>query len=231
MNKILLEDNTSLKDLYFEEDTIVIVNNITNCLNYYIKDNIRVFTLIMNTSLDLNLFIESDSICNVFSVNTSINVKIDLIKDSINFKYNYSTINSLDNLYNVDINHLSNNIHSKITSHGINVNDSKLSFVVNTVVPKESLNIKTNQDSKIIILGDNNSTIKPNLFIDNDDIEADHAAYIGKLKNEDLFYLESRGISEENSKKLLIKAFLMGNLDITYEEKEIVLEKINEYWR
>ena len=231
MNKILLEDNSSLKDLDLVEDAVIIISNISDPVNIHINKNINVFTLITDCSFDLNLFINKDSSFSIFSVNTSINVRIDLLKSGIKFNYSYSTINDIHNNYKVDINHFGKNITSKIVNHGISLNNSKLSFVINTIVPKNVTGVNTNQDSKIIIFGDNNATIKPNLLVDNDDIEANHAAYIGRLKKEDLFYLMSRGINLKDAEGLLVKSFLLGNMDISFEEREIVLNNIKKYWR
>lgn len=231
MNKIFIEDLTSKKDLYFEESAIVIVKN-SNCkLNYFIKDEINVFTLIMSSKAFVSCKVECNSSFNMFSFNSSLDVKIDILKDNINYRYAYSTLNKDDNDYQIDINHLGNNIKSNITNHGINTDNNKLSFVINTVVPKNSININTNQDSKIIVLKDNNASIKPNLLIDNDDIEANHSAYIGRFKEEELFYLMTRGIKRDDAVDLMIKSFLIGNMKINSEEKELILNTIKEYWR
>ena len=231
MNKIFIEELTSEKDLYLEESTIVIVKSSDCKLNYFIKDEINIFTLIMSSSVKVSCMLECNSIFNMFSINSSLSVNIDLLKDDINYRYAYSTINKDNNDYEININHLGNNIISNITNHGINTEDNKLLFVINTIVPKNSLNITTNQDSKIIVLKDNNASIKPNLLIDNDDIEANHAAYIGRFKEEELFYLMTRGIKKEDAVDLMIKSFLIGNMEINLEEKELILDTINAYWR
>lgn len=231
MNKIFIEELTSEKDLYLEESTIVIVKSSDCKLNYFIKDEINIFTFIMSSSVKVSCMVECNSIFNMFSVNSSLSVNIDLLKDDINYRYAYSTINKDNNDYEININHLGNNITSNITNHGINTEDNKLLFVINTIVPKNSLNITTNQDSKIIVLKDNNASIKPNLLIDNDDIEANHAAYIGRFKEEELFYLMTRGIKKEDAVDLMIKSFLIGNMEINLEEKELILDTINAYWR
>ena len=231
MNKIFIEELTSEKDLYLEESTIVIVKSSDCKLNYFIKDEINIFTLIMSSSVKVSCMVECNSIFNMFSINSSLSVNIDLLKDDINYRYAYSTINKDNNDYEININHLGNNITSNITNHGINTEDNKLLFVINTIVPKNSLNITTNQDSKIIVLKDNNASIKPNLLIDNDDIEANHAAYIGRFKEEELFYLMTRGIKKEDAVDLMIKSFLIGNMEINLEEKELILDTINAYWR
>lgn len=47
----------------------------------------------------------------------------------------------------------------------------------------------------------------PNLEILNSDVEASHSATFGDLDKNMLYYMESRGISEKESEKILIKAF------------------------
>ena len=44
-------------------------------------------------------------------------------------------------------------------------------------------------------------------FIENDDIEYAHEAKIGKISDETIFYLMSRGISEEEAIKLIVRGF------------------------
>ena len=48
----------------------------------------------------------------------------------------------------------------------------------------------------------------PNLEIKTNDIKCSHAATIGQIDEEQLFYLYSRGISESVTKSLLAEAFL-----------------------
>ena len=57
-----------------------------------------------------------------------------------------------------------------------------------------------------------------------EDVIANHSVYIGKFDEEIIFYLETRGLSEEEAVNLLIKGFLNG-------ENEKQMEIINKYWR
>ncbi len=231
MNKIFIGDKKVDKDLYLNENTIIIIKDSHNDINIFSKEKINIFILMISSSLEITCKVENSSSFNIFSVNSTLKVNIDLLKDNINYKYAYSTINSLDNNYEVNINHIGSDINSKIVNHGINTENNKLDFVINTIVPKKAVRINTNQDSKIIVLKDNNASIKPNLLIDNDDIEANHSAYIGRFKEDDLFYFMTRGINKKDAVKLMIKAFLTGNMDIDYEERNLVLDTINQYWR
>ncbi len=48
---------------------------------------------------------------------------------------------------------------------------------------------------------------KPQLEIYIDELEASHGATTGQLNEKQLFYLQSRGISKQEAKKILIIAF------------------------
>ena len=48
----------------------------------------------------------------------------------------------------------------------------------------------------------------PILKIDCDDIEASHACSIGNLNENHIFYLMSRGISEDEARKLIVEGYL-----------------------
>jgi Fe-S cluster assembly protein SufD len=48
---------------------------------------------------------------------------------------------------------------------------------------------------------------KPTLEILNDDVKCNHGSTIGQLEEEPMFYLRSRGIGEEDARRLLIHAF------------------------
>ena len=78
-------------------------------------------------------------------------------------------------------------------------------------------------------MGDNNSKICPNMYIDLDDVIAKHASMIGKFNDDELFYLMSRGLTYKDSIKLLIKGFLINNLD-NLNKRKIILDIIEKYW-
>lgn len=232
MNKIKVEDiKNEERQYHICEDTTVFIKNSDLKINYTISKNAKIFQLIESSSVKMTYDIKSNLTLNIFSVNSTLDITTNLNKDNLIFNYAYSAINENNNTYKININHFGKNITSNIVSHGINMENEKLSFTINAIVPKNSDGTITNQDSNILLLGDNNVTIKPNLIVDNFDIEANHSAYIGQFKEEELFYLESRGINKETAKKLLAKSFLIGAMDISFREKDIILEIIKRYWR
>ena len=54
---------------------------------------------------------------------------------------------------------------------------------------------------------------KPNLEIFADDVKASHGATVGQLDAQQLFYLRTRGFSEELAKQFLVKGFCKALLD------------------
>ena len=159
----------------------------------------EIYVLDNNESKDYKYNIEEDTIIYHFSINGSSNVEINLNKEDINLYYYYNNINYDDNKLNIKVNHNKDNTHSEVYNHGVNVKDNYLTYNVEGSVLKNSNKCICNQDNQIINIRNGKSTIKPNLLIDNYDVDSNHAAYIGKFKDEYLFYLMSRGISKKNA--------------------------------
>lgn len=85
---------------------------------------------------------------------------------------------------------------------------------------------KTNafQSNKNILLSDNASVnTKPQLEIFADDVKCSHGCTVGRLNEEGLFYLRSRGISEKVARSLLVNAFAIDILE------HIKLQPIRNY--
>ena len=80
---------------------------------------------------------------------------------------------------------------------------------------------KTRQNAKIMVFDDLSKAIaKPILRIDDNEIEASHGASVGKINDEHLFYLTSRGLTEEVAKELITLGYLKPILN-GFEEDEI----------
>lgn len=61
----------------------------------------------------------------------------------------------------------------------------------------------------VLLIGENSmATAVPELEIESNEVKASHAAAIGRIDEEQLFYLMSRGLKREEAVKLIIKAFL-----------------------
>ncbi len=186
----------------------------------YVNDN--------NQNQKYKYNIEEDTIIYHYSINSSCEVDIDLVKEGVTLHYYYNNINYDDNRFTIRVNHLASNTHSEVYNHGVNVFKNKLTYDVFGIVPKSSSKCICNQDNQIINMVNGKSTICPNLVIDNFDVDSNHSAYIGKFKDEYLFYLMSRGISLDNSYKLLLNSFLVNSDSIEYDKINSFLSEIEK---
>ena len=158
-----------------------------------------------------NYSITEDTIIYHYSIDSSSCVNIDLDKEGVNLYYYYNNINYKDNEFKIKVNHNKDNTHSEVFNHGVNVNTNKLTYYVDGIVPKKSSKCICNQDNQIINMDNGKSTICPNLLIDNYDVDSNHAAYIGKFKDDIIFYMMSRGISRDTCNRLLLDGFLINS--------------------
>lgn len=75
----------------------------------------------------------------------------------------------------------------------------------------EKQGVKTNSylDDDVLILGDAaRNESEPTLEILTDDVKATHGATTGRISDEHLFYLQSRGLSVNESENLIVEGFL-----------------------
>ena len=186
----------------------------------YIVDN--------NENKEYEYNITEDTIIYHFSIDSSSKVKINLVKENVTLYYYYNNINYNDNDFYIDVKHLCSNTHSEVFNHGVNVNDRKLTYMVNGIVLKDSEKCICNQDNQIINMSDGKSTICPNLLIDNYDVDSNHSAYIGKFRDDEIFYLMSRGISREVGYRLLLNGFLINSDSIDKNKIKLFIDEIKK---
>ncbi|HEY9165114.1 MAG TPA: Fe-S cluster assembly protein SufD [Candidatus Kryptonia bacterium] len=83
------------------------------------------------------------------------------------------------------------------------------------------------ENRNIILSNDAKVDTKPQLEIFADDVKCSHGATVGQLSKESMFYLRSRGISEEEARLILIYAFASDVLkDMTTDELKTRLENL-----
>ena len=85
----------------------------------------------------------------------------------------------------------------------------------------------THQTSKIMVF-DNHCVAKANpyLYIDEYDVNASHAAGVGRMDEEHLFYLQSRGLSKHEAMQLITYGYLIPVVDVI--DNETVKKAFNE---
>lgn len=83
------------------------------------------------------------------------------------------------------------------------------------LVAQDAQKIEAYQSSRNLLLSDSAEIdTKPELEIYADDVKCSHGATIGRLDDEALYYLQSRGITAANARKLLIAGFAQEIVDM-----------------
>ncbi|GGG88711.1 Fe-S cluster assembly protein SufD [Staphylococcus pragensis] len=92
-----------------------------------------------------------------------------------------------------------------------------------------------NQESRVLMLSEHaRGDANPILLIDEDDVEAGHAASVGRVDPEQLYYLMSRGISQREAERLVIHGFLdpvvreLPIEDVKRQLREVIELKVNK---
>lgn len=155
-------------------------------------------------------------------------VRIDLNRENATINYNFKTVSNNIQKYDLTIYHNHSKTFSNINNNGVNINNGLLTFNVSSFVPNGNKECEVLQKSRIVNLTSNKCVICPNLYIDEYDINASHSAYVGSFSDDELFYLMSRGIDKEEAEFLLIRGFLLNDMEYLSEKIDIICEK---YWR
>jgi Fe-S cluster assembly protein SufD len=96
-----------------------------------------------------------------------------------------------------------------IENYGVAADQSKLLFEGVGQIDKGNSRSEARQSNKGIILGEfARLDANPLLIIDEYDVEASHGAAIGKVDEEQLYYLMSRGMTFKSASRLIINGYL-----------------------
>lgn len=96
-----------------------------------------------------------------------------------------------------------------ILQHGVILEHGTLTFNGIGHIVKGAKGADAQQESRVLMLSDKaRSDANPILLIDENEVTAGHAASIGQVDPEDMYYLMSRGIDQKTAERLVIRGFL-----------------------
>lgn len=188
------------------------------------KSQINLFNINI-IDLDINVLDESILTINIFN-------SIDVDKTLINLKtglksqiiLNYSFINKNDYELNIITDYLLDNSNIILNINGVN-DSGNCKINVDGFVKNNKNNNVLDENVRIININDGSCISNPNMFIATSNVIANHNTVIGGIRDDELFYLMSKGIDESESKNIIIKGFLVKNIqdnDLIIRIKEIL---------
>lgn len=96
-----------------------------------------------------------------------------------------------------------------ILQHGVILERGTLTFNGIGHIIKGAKGADAQQESRVLMLSDQaRSDANPILLIDENEVTAGHAASIGQVDPEDMYYLMSRGLDRATAERLVIRGFL-----------------------
>jgi Fe-S cluster assembly protein SufD len=142
-----------------------------------------------------------------------------LVRNNLNIKLNGRGSHAdLYGLYLVDktqhmdnttfVDHVAPDTTSNELYKGIVDDKAHAVFSGKILVRRDAQKVNAFQSNKNLLLTDEATVnTKPHLEIYADDVKCSHGATVGQMNPDEMFYLRSRGISEENARMLLMYAF------------------------
>jgi Fe-S cluster assembly protein SufD len=224
---IVLEKNSSLKLIDLFDD-----NSENNFINIVQNFDIAQDAILKNYKIDHkknsnikysynNINLEKNSISENFIFSTGSKFIKNEINCNLNDEYSSAFINGIINLTNsqhheikTNINHLAENTKSYQLIKSVLNENAKGIYQGKIYVDSKAQKTNGYQLSKALLLSENTEFDgKPELEIYADDVKCSHGATSGNLDEDAIFYLMSRGLSNQQSKELLINGFLLDAVE------------------
>ena len=223
------------------EVTLTLKNvEVVSSINIDVADNtilhLAIFAKnpIVNSKITANIGENSKIIAYYADFTTEKNhlsVDVNLNKYNANCEWHLASLSSHadDKEIAVSIYHNHSNTFGRIDNYGVCKENSKLIFSGVSHIIKGCHQSASHQNAKIVVFDDGCKAIaRPVLRIDENDIEASHAAVVGKVSDDHIFYLTSRGLNIDEAKLLItmgyLKPILRGFDDETAVEIETLIE-------
>ena len=234
-DNILINGNTitfSTAGDYFIEYTA----NSKNNLRFIINSHVKLFESSFDIELDNhNKYIIDGGSLEVikFYNNENVNeiIDIDLCQEKDQIDYTFVNICRKEERYTININHKCKNTISNIFNKSIAFKNSLVNFIINSNVYKECIKCKLNQNTRIVTMDECDAKVCPNMFIDLDDVEAKHGSVIGSFKEDNIFYLMSKGINYNDTIKLLVSGYIISGIGKNHYLRQKITDIIDMYWR
>lgn len=207
VNKLVVDKEILLKDFV---GTIEVTSDVA-VLN--VEGACTLYEIITNYHKDIAINIKKNAslVYNRFVLNPLDYGKLEINhEDGASSIFNEGIICNKD--YQMDLNVYENNsnIKSKVLVRVITENNARVKINASGYVAKDTLNNEITEDLRAFNTGISKVEILPNLIVDSNDVVANHNATISSVFDEELFYLNSKGINNVEAIKLLKNGFLLS---------------------
>ena len=163
--------------------------------------------------------------------NSSINVKsvVDLTQKGATCNWKLATLGNKDvtKRFDISFNHDVGETTANMNNYGVSCDTSNIIFTGCNHIKKGAAKSVTHQNAKVIVFDEKAAgTASPILKIDENDVVASHGAVVGQLNSDHMFYLMSRGLTKEESRKIITMGYLKPISNYFSKETQEKIENI-----
>jgi Fe-S cluster assembly protein SufD len=191
-----IKPNSHVKYVLISEEkaTKIAINQTVNVSE---NANVHVISGFLSQALDVDLKVNLNG-QNARAMVNAIAVSNDQQQQTVDVHLTHYAPYSYGDMYNVGI----SNGYGRVTLNGVEK------------IEKGMKQANAFQTLKGIILSDFSMVdVNPILLIDEYDVKAGHGATVGKIEDQQLYYLQSRGLTKIEAEKLIIKGYIKPILD------------------
>ena len=244
-NYIFLDTNSKVeifeKNIFEDESYLFFTKN----LDIELENNSRLIKYYLNsTNKNKTIYnfirskLKKDSQFEKFNFSHNVSSCRDEIISDLNGENSYVSLNNIQHLSQKcfheikwEINHNEPNTKSSQFVKSALHDESVAAFQGKIFVDSKAQKTDGYQLSRALLLSDNSKFLsKPELEIYADDVKCSHGSSSGSIDDDSIFYLRSRGINEQDAKKMMIEGFLAEviNKIKNNEIRNIFYNKLNE---
>lgn len=126
----------------------------------------------------------------------------------------------------VVVNHRYGKTFGRVMVRGIVKNGARVQVEGMIKIEKNANGVDDFLEMKLLLLDPQSQAVaEPKLEIESNEVKASHAATVGKIDEEEIFYLTSRGIPRVQAENLIIVGFL-DQVVSKIKDKKLVLEYV-----
>jgi len=140
-----------------------------------------------------------------------------------------STLASSNKNIHITANNNSHHTSVDMENYAIALKDSIFNIIATGAIKKACVGSKNYQLTNCLTFGKpRKANIEPILLIDENDVEAGHGSTVGRVDDDTMYYLQSRGLSDNEAIRLLASGYLLPIADMIEDEtlKEDLSQRI-----
>lgn len=114
-----------------------------------------------------------------------------------------------DYIVKVLVDHKVGKSFGRVSIKGIAKNGARVAIVGKIKIDKKAQGVDDFLEMRVLILDNlSSATAEPQLEIEANEVKASHAAAVGQIDEEQMFYLMSRGMNKKEAEELIVNGFL-----------------------